>query len=344
MARYFDGEQARAHEVQPQLVGGALVLRGEDGTVVTAWPVADITVRDGPDTAGTFSLGYANTPARLRLADPRLLRALADAGLRLPVARRWRARHWATLFGALAATVVAGALLLDALPGLIAPLLPASWENRLGGWVEAAMFHDQPDCAGAAGQRALDTLVSRLRADGRINQPVRIAVVDNDIVNALTLPGGRVLVMRGLLDKADDGDEVAGVIAHELGHVAHHDPTTLLLRQLGLSTVAAAFGWNDTLGSAAGLAQSLLTLSYSRRAEAAADAAGEQFLTAAGLRADGLGRFFARLQTLGDRGPGVSWLATHPPTEERREHASRSSTGAPAFSAAEWDAVRAMCR
>ena len=96
-------------------------------------------------------------------------------------------------------------------------------------------------------------------------------------------------------------------------------------------------------GSAAGVAQSMLKLSYSRRAEAAADAASERFLTAAGLRADGLGRFFARLEALGDRGPGIAWLATHPPTEERRERATQATTGAPAFSAADWAAVRQMC-
>jgi predicted Zn-dependent protease len=163
------------------------------------------------------------------------------------------------------------------------------------------------------------------------------------MVNALTLPGGRVLVMRGLIDKAQDGAELAGVIAHELGHVAHRDPTTLLLRQVGIGFIAASLGWNDALANAGGIAQDLMTLSYSRRAEAAADAAGEAYLNRAGLRADGLGRFFAHLEATEGHGV-IALLATHPPTEERRAHSTRSTDGALPLSDAEWVAVRSMCR
>jgi predicted Zn-dependent protease len=171
---------------------------------------------------------------------------------------------------------------------------------------------------------------------------VRIAVIDSPIVNALTLPGGRVLVMRGLIRRIDDGAELAGVIAHELGHVAHHDATTLMLRQLGIGFVMALLGWNDALGGVGEIAQNLATLSYSRRAEAAADAAAEAFLTRAGLRADGLGRFFARLEAIEGHG-SIPLLASHPSTEERRARATVSTAGTPPLSDAEWVAVRRMC-
>ena len=134
------------------------------------------------------------------------------------------------------------------------------------------------------GGRAARTgvMVARLRAAGGIEPAVRIAVLDDRMVNAPTLPGGRVLVMRGLIDKAQDGAELAGVIAHELGHVAHRDPTTLLLRQLGIGFITASLGWNDALANAGGIAQDGLPCLYSRRAEAAADAAGERISTVSG--------------------------------------------------------------
>ncbi|HET6235860.1 MAG TPA: M48 family metallopeptidase [Acetobacteraceae bacterium] len=189
----------------------------------------------------------------------------------------------------------------------------------------------------------MDTLLARLRQAGGIDRPVGIAVFDDPTVNAVTLPGGRIVVMRALIDKVEDGAELAAVVAHEMGHIAHRDPTTLLLRRMGLGVVAAALGWNDTLGGAANLAQGFLALSFSRRAETAADAAEQQYLSRVGLRADGLGRLFARLETLEDHDGGIPWLATHPSTEQRRALATRSTAGVPPFSHTEWAALRAIC-
>jgi Zn-dependent protease with chaperone function len=342
MARFFDGERAVAHDVTPQLTEDALLLLAADGTALARWPLRRIVAVNEPD-AGVTTLARKGEPARLVVEDASLLQRLAAAGVRVGPGGVWRARHWAVLIGGALAVLVGTVVLVDRAPRLAAPLVPAAWEDRLGGLVEAGLTQGQRVCTGADGQRALETLIARLRSAGGIASPVRIVVVDSPIVNALTLPGGRVLVMRGLIRKVDDGAELAGVIAHELGHVAHRDPTTLMLRQLGIGFVMALVGWNDALGGAGGIAQGLVTLSYSRRAEAAADAAGEAFLVRAGLRADGLGRFFARLEAMEGHG-SIPLLATHPPTEERRARATSSTAGAPPLSDADWAAVRRMCR
>src|SRR5438477_457153 len=83
------------------------------------------------------------------------------------------------------------------------------------------------------------------------------------------LPRAHVLVLRGLIDKATDGAMLAGVIAHELGHVAHRDTTTLMLRSIGVSLLLNMVGYGDP-GTAAAGAGSLMNLAYSRSAEAAA--------------------------------------------------------------------------
>jgi predicted Zn-dependent protease len=341
MARFFDGESAAAHEVTPELTGAALLLRGADGSTVATWPIRGIVAVSGPDAGSAVTLALHREPARVVIDDAALLSALALAGVRL----RHRARHawhWFALIGAALATVAGAVLLLDLAPRLAAPLIPSTFEDRLGNLVEATLTAGHRVCKRADGQRALDSLVNKLRAAGGIDRAVRIEVVDDPMVNAFTLPGGRVIVMRGLINTASDGAELAGVIAHELGHVAHRDPTTMLLRQLGIGFVAASLGWNNTLGGAGGIAQDLVTLSYSRHAEAAADAAGETFLTRAGLRADGLGRFFARLETVEGHGT-IPFLTTHPPTEERRAQATRSTAGTAPLSNAEWVTVRRMC-
>ncbi len=343
MPRYFDGERAVPYDVTLHLTADALLINAVDGTELANWPLAQISVDDSSVGLGTVAMARRGQPARLIVDDRDLLAGLARAGVRIRSEHAWHARHWALLAGGILVALVAAVLLLDAFPQLVAPLIPAAWEDRLGAWVEASLTRDQRICAAPVGQHALETLVGRLRAAGGIEPTVNIVVLDDPTVNALTLPGGRVVVMRGLIDKAEDGAELAGVIAHELGHVAHRDPTTMLLRQAGIGFVAGSLGWNDALANAGGLAQNLLTLSYSRQAEAAADASGEAFLSRAGLRADGLGRFFARLEASEGHG-GIALLATHPPTEERREHATRSTVGAPPFTDTEWAAVRGMCQ
>jgi len=150
--------------------------------------------------------------------------------------------------------------------------------------------------------------------------------------------------MRGLIATVTDGPMLAGVIAHELGHVTHRDSTTLLLRSVGLSILLNMVGFGDGGGSAAGGAANLMSLAYSRAAEAAADDTAIDLLTKAGLRADGLSRFFALMEEKhGADGDTMSWLATHPPSETRRERTARAESGALPFTDAEWEAIRTMC-
>lgn len=344
MARFFDGERAAAHDVAPQLDAQTLLIRTADGTILARWPIADI-IADEPVVPGDeVTLARRKHPARLRTDDTVLLSSLAGAGVRLR--HRWQgyAWHWSVLAAALLTTALGIVLLITELPQVVASFVPTSWEDRIGASEEAALFKRHHRCETPSGQLALDTLMARLRAAGGVVRPVTIAVLNDPQVNAFALPGGHVLVMRGLIDTVDDGPELAAVIAHELGHVAHDDPTTLMVRRMGIGLLAAAMGWNDALGTAANFGGDFVTMAYSRQAEAAADAASQQFLTAAGLRADGLGRFFDRMEQREGQSHDIPWLATHPPTEERRAHATTSTAGAPPFTDMEWAALRSICR
>ena len=214
--------------------------------------------------------------------------------------------------------------------------------------------------SGKEGQAALDHFVARLRVAGRIEMPVTIVVLDDNTVNAFTLPGGHVLVMRGLIDTVANGPMLAGVIAHELGHVTHRDSLTLLLRGMGLSILLHMIGFGDAGGTAAAGASNLMNLAYTRAAEAAADDTAIDLLTRAGLRADGLSRFFALMERRtgtpdGDAekppehkpedriGTTLDWFATHPSSESRRERTARPETGEMPFTDTEWWAIRTMC-
>ena len=125
-------------------------------------------------------------------------------------------------------------------------------------------------CDDAAGQAAFAKLVDCAFANPPASiRRSRSAVLATPIPNAFALPGGKVYLFSGLLAKAENPDEIAGVLAHELGHLKHRDSTRNLIYNGGTSfLIGLLFG--DVTGSGALIfaSRSLMTASYSREAEA----------------------------------------------------------------------------
>jgi len=356
LSRFHDGRSGATHFVRVFSFGRELRIAGDDGATIAVWKLERLEAAPELDPDGVLTLTARGEPGVLLIDDGAELELLRRAGVKMPGHKAWRQRHWISVCAGLAATIIAGVLLVNALPRWLTPLIPLSWEQRLGAPTEALITGSKKRCVNAAGQAALDRLVARLRAAGHIEMPVTISVLDDRLINAFTLPGGHVLLMHGLIDNATDGAMLAGVIAHELGHVMHRDSTTLLLRGMGFSILMYMIGIGEFGGSAASAAANLMSLAYSRAAEVAADDAAIELLTKAGLRADGLSRFFARMEQREaaadkeDGGPSgarsgssLDWLSNHPPSEARRERTVRPETGETPFTDAEWQAIRAMC-
>jgi Zn-dependent protease with chaperone function len=328
IAGYFDGHIAQSHQVMLAVTHDMLQIRSTDGVIATAWPLARIAVTARADDA--VSLGCRREIGRLmvpgttfsQLLEPHLR---SGSGL----------RRWGVIaIGFLILLLVA--LLVEMLPNLMLPAVPASWDYRLGRVTEATLLAQHPRCTGETGQQALNAFVDRLMPN-RVLRTGRLIVSDNPVINAFALPRGDVILLRGLIRSARSGNELAGVIAHELGHVVHRDSDRRWLRQLGLGAITAVFGWNQLGGEAA---RSLVAISYGRAAETAADDFAISTLRAAGLRADGLGSFLARSSV--DRGI-FAFLSDHPSAADRVARTREPAKGQPAFTALEWLAIRDMC-
>ena len=195
------------------------------------------------------------------------------------------------------------------------------------------------------GRAALDKLVRRLEAAAELPVPLHTVVVRRPEANAMALPGGRIYVFEGLIAKAESADEVAGVIAHEIGHVAHRDGTKSVLQAGGLSFL---FGMllGDFVGGGAVIlaAKTVLQSSYSREAEAAADAYGAALMTKAGGNARALATMLAKIG--GATEPGMTILLDHPTTKARVaaiNALAAGTPGAPMLSPAEWAALKRIC-
>src|SRR5690606_26348291 len=99
-----------------------------------------------------------------------------------------------------------------------------------------------------------------------------VSVADDPQVNAFAAPGGRIVLLEGLLREAESPDEIAGVLAHEIGHVTERHPTAAALRLLGIQALLTGiFGDGSLASAAAGAGGLLVALSYSRDDERTAD-------------------------------------------------------------------------
>lgn len=155
----------------------------------------------------------------------------------------------------------------------------------------------------------------------RQNIPYEFSVVETDLVNAFAAPYGHVYVTTGFLDFADTEDEVAVVLAHEVGHIVNRDSIHSFKNSILWGVVTQIIsGKSRTAGDVLGIGLGLLSLQYSRDAEYAADDAGTRYAYAVGYDpARGLD-FFNRLMTDVEKRRPSRWevyFSTHPRTEDR---------------------------
>src|SRR5262245_19624464 len=153
------------------------------------------------------------------------------------------------------------------------------------------------------GRAALAHLVGRLESAADPGIPVRIAVLRKQDANAFAVPGGRIYVFDGLIRKAESPDELAGVIAHEMGHVAQRDSTRSVMQAAGLSFLFGMVLGDFVGGGAVVLASKmLLQTSYSREVERRADAFAVELMNKVGGNPRSLGTILVRID--GSNHPG----------------------------------------
>jgi predicted Zn-dependent protease len=150
-------------------------------------------------------------------------------------------------------------------------------------------------------------------------------VVDATEVNAFALPGGFVYLNRGLIERADRMHELAGVLGHEIGHVALRHSVKQMEKatktNVGIAVVCTLTGWCE--GGAAqvaiNVAGSAWFAHHSRQDEAAADSDAVFTVTRAGIDPTGIPLFFEKLLRERRAAPGLfdSWFRTHPLEEDR---------------------------
>lgn len=235
--------------------------------------------------------------------------------------------------------VVCAVLLVGGYFGVVAAAkaairaVPVSVDKQIGQATLGSMtlegpVVDQPEVV-AAVRKIVDQL--KPHANPRdFNYEVKI--VDAPIVNAFALPGGYIVIYTGLLKQAKTVDQIAGVLAHEMGHVVKRHGLQRVAQSLGV--VAAV---QIMIGDVGGLTAIVVELgkssaltSYSRSHEAEADSEAVRILHAAKIDPKALSEFFKIMEQEQEKAPEIlAFLHTHPSTEKRIAEINRQLEALP---------------
>src|SRR5580704_8906750 len=249
-AIYFDGTSSRRHAVTLGLFSDRLEIKADDRTLA-AWSYADIRRADSP--SGTLRLTCLTAPAlaRLEIRDAAVAAEVTARCTQLDANLPGRRGVAAIVGWSLAAAASIVAMVLFGVPlaaERLTPLVPPALERRLGDVAEGQvkLLFGNKICTNAPGRAAFNKLVGAIREAAGMDVSIQTAVLATPIPNAFALPGGKVYLFSGLLAKADNADEIAGVLAHEHGNLQHRDNTRNLIYNGGTSFLIGLLFGGDT--------------------------------------------------------------------------------------------------
>ena len=358
--KFFDGKTAKAHEVAVEITRSE--VRIAKGTQTIRWPVNEVkALSDQARRQGIVLERVDATEERLVLPDETIathLRENIPDLFKRNVSGKMKRRVIIWGGGAIASVCLILFVIIPLLANSLAKFIPVEREVAMGNFtirqiesVFVSAKKGQPKtCTTPQGQAALDKMIARLTPHFENPYPPSVRVMRSPLVNAFAVPGGHVVLFDGLLKEAESPEEIAGVLAHEYGHVVHRDPTRLGLRAAGSAGILGLVFGDFAGGFAAlALAEAVMSADYSQEAETQADRFSHEVFASAGLPSARLGDFFARLEAEHGSGEGLlSHIASHPDLKGREEAAIDADVVGdgsfePVLSSLEFAALKRIC-
>ncbi|MGL5446051.1 MAG: M48 family metallopeptidase [Rhabdaerophilum sp.] len=360
--RFSDGVSPIAHDAEVTRTESGLLIAVPRLNTRVLWSFEEVHWEKlGVESRLTRIQQEVDTGARLSLNTAMLEREFADDLRRFRTRRAGEAGATRIAMWSVGAIASLAFILLIGLPffaRVAAPLIPYSWEVKLGESVEKDVLEMVSQgksprfctAPGTPGRAALDEMILRLTASLPLQGPLKVDIVDVNMTNAFALPGGRIFLFREVIEKATSADEVAGVLAHEIGHVVHRHSMRAVLHDGALSVLVGLVLGDVTGGtSIAILGQMMLGSAFSRDQERESDEVSVRLMQEAGADPRAINVFFRRLLKADGSEGGTATFRSHPLTTERIENVDRLANEAlppkrPILSPAQWAALKNACQ
>ena len=334
----------------------SLVIMSADDRALAHWPLASLHARTDPGNVPAQIAPDREASDYIVLHDQEMIRAvnavcpdLHDRSVPEPARHRRRWIWWVAIAGCLAVAVYAALpTMLAKLVDRVTPEQEARFALALTPEVLAGLDTGRTGlqrCSAPEGAAALRSLVSRLEGGG---QPAGdIAIVDLPVQGTLVLPGGRVLIFRGLQDQAASPEALAGIVAHQLSHHAGRDPLRHAMAAMGVADqIKLAAGSMPEPEAISTAAAAFLRHAFDPAVEAEVEATGLAKLSDAGLPTGPYAELLSNLQATS--GQPLAMINRHPGLRQRAEHAraaDKIGSGAfqPALDDRSWLALGNIC-
>ena len=222
----------------------------------------------------------------------------------------------------------------------------ANLEEKLGKlyWELISDSYDEIKSKGVVDR--IDTILSVICSSNDIEREnIKLHILENDMVNAVTLPDNYMIIFSGLIEDADSEEELAGVICHELAHMELNHIMKKLIKEVGMSILVSLT--SGTGGEVVRETMRVLTSSaFDRELEAEADLKAVDYMIEAKLNPEGLSNFMYKMSTReSDLQKSLSWVSTHPASEERalnivKYAKDKEIQEEEVLSAEEWDSLK----
>lgn len=298
--RWSDGKTAGAKDVEIRLTENALEFRPTESSsaLPVRWPYNEITaphpVHKGDKSVLISARGHKDE--RLFIDDaafaPEILSRAPSISNR---AHTWGLLKWP--LGIAASIVLFWALTFFNIispANTLAFMMPETARDNLGKGVIKTIASNKPVCSTKEGDIALEKMITRLQPAVNSQTRIKVEVVDLGFVNAFAAPGDRIIISGKLIKEAANADEVAGVLAHEIGHAIERHPEANIIRVFGILTLMQLLTAGEA-GAVGDIAFFLVQSGYSRAAEEEADAHAARILKNVTIDTRPLAGFFERL-------------------------------------------------
>lgn len=347
---YSNQRSPQRRGVHIEIGADGLRLFDECGLLITFWSYDGLDLLHRPSKYEPFELGHErDKSARLVSVDTDLLAVLSDVCPEIYEQTGYpRLRALMRIFVILLAVGTVASLFfasVELLANRLALVIPSAWEQKLGGQVAKRLLVESGECTTPEGTKALDRLTGRISSVVQVPWPLRVRVSADPRIDSVAVSGGEIVIFRGLIERTQSSDELAGIIAHEVAHSALRHPVAGMIRDSGPIFLLSSLqdGLSELAFSSASYKQTLMKLHYSTEEEAYASELAGEILVAAKINPHAVSGMVDRLKSEGD--VVTPFIARHssanPSATAEVLPAGMSGAG---LSAPEWAAIRGLCQ